>query len=78
MKHLDGWVFKRDLRIADLPLRPHQPLGHRRRRLQKRPRNVGGLETEHRLQHERCVDAGVDLWMGADKQQREYATTTKP
>ena len=37
-----------------------------------------GLETEHRLQHERCVDAGVDLWMGADKQQREYATTTKP
>ncbi len=58
----------RDPRVADLALRAHQPLGHRRFGHEERPRDLGGVEAadgaegerDPRLDRQRRVGAGED------------------
>ena len=61
--------LERDLRLADLVLRAHQPLAHRLRRNEERPRDRYRVEAEHGLQHQRRVHVGIDRRMRADEQQ---------
>ena len=48
----------RDARVANFPFRPHQPLGHRRGRNEKRARDFVGLEPAQRPKRQR--DLGVE------------------
>ena len=43
----------RDARVANLPLRPHQPLRHRRRRDEERARDLVGVEPAERAERQR-------------------------
>ncbi len=77
--HLEG-----DAGLANLGLRAHQALSHGRRRNEKRLADLGRIEAEHRLQHERRVHVGVDrrvraheehlqslVWNGAPSRSRD-------
>ena len=62
---------ERDAGIADPPLRPDEPLRHRRRLDGERAGDLRRVEAEHRLQHQRRADAGIDRRVRAGEQQLE-------
>ncbi len=60
--------LERDTGVANLRLRPHQALRHGRRRHKEGSRDLGRVEPQHRLQHERRMHVRIDRRMRADEQ----------
>ena len=62
---------ERDAGVADAFLGPHQPLRHGRRFDRERSGDRGGLDTQHRLQHQRGTNVRRDGGMSTDQHQLE-------
>ena len=61
----------RNARVPDLGLRPHQALGHRRRRDEKHPRDLVRLEPAQRAQRERHLGLEGERGMTAGEDQSQ-------
>jgi hypothetical protein len=62
---------ERDPGVADPPLGAHQALLHRPGRHRERPGDVGGIEAQHGLQHQRRPNVRGDRRVGAHEEQRQ-------
>ncbi|NRP86713.1 hypothetical protein GFPCMMHI_02621 [Ensifer adhaerens] len=60
---------KRDIGVADLDLRPHQPLAHGLRRDEESLGDGCGIDGKHGLQHQRRMSGSIQSRMGADEEE---------
>ena len=68
---LAGRHLHRDARVADLALRPHQPLGDRGRRQQQRPRHLGDRQPGDQPQGQGHLRVAGECWVTAREDQPE-------